>query len=83
MESISLSDLWITYESTTALEAWLLGVPTCLLNPSGTDFNFREGYHLGQENFLAPLRCHRQCGTIKRTGRFSRSRDVFQCPEKI
>jgi hypothetical protein len=35
---IQASDLWIVYESTTAMEAWLLGKPTCLLNPSGRDF---------------------------------------------
>jgi hypothetical protein len=37
-DCINLSDFWITYESTTALEAWLLGKQTCLLNPSGRDF---------------------------------------------
>tara|TARA_B110000208_G_scaffold191373_1_gene258025 strand:- start:1308 stop:2669 length:1362 start_codon:yes stop_codon:yes gene_type:complete len=31
---ISVSDFWITFESTTALEAWLLGKQTCLLNPT-------------------------------------------------
>lgn len=35
---IQASDIWIVYESTTAMEAWLLGKPTCLLNPSGRDF---------------------------------------------
>lgn len=35
---IQASDLWIVYESTTAMEAWLLGKLTCLLNPSGRDF---------------------------------------------
>lgn len=37
-ECIALSDFWIVYESTTALEAWLLGKQTCLLNPSGRNF---------------------------------------------
>lgn len=37
-QCIEMSDIWIVYESTTALEAWLLGKPTCLLNPSGRDF---------------------------------------------
>lgn len=35
---IQASDIWMVYESTTAMEAWLLGKPTCLLNPSGRDF---------------------------------------------
>lgn len=38
IDCISLSDFWLVYESTTALEAWLLGKQTCLLNPSGRDF---------------------------------------------
>lgn len=38
VECISESDLWIVYESTTALEAWLLDKKTLLVNPSGTDF---------------------------------------------
>ncbi len=37
-DAIAMSDLWIVYESTTAMEAWLLGKQTCLLNPSGRDF---------------------------------------------
>ena len=37
-DCISLSDFWLTYESTTALEAWIFGKQTCLLNPSGRDF---------------------------------------------
>lgn len=41
-DCISMSDIWITYESTTALEAWLLGKQTCLLNPSGGNFNRDE-----------------------------------------
>lgn len=37
-DCIAVSDFWLVYESTTALEAWLLGKQTCLLNPSGRDF---------------------------------------------
>jgi surface carbohydrate biosynthesis protein len=37
-DCIQASDIWLIYESTTALEAWLLGKPTLLLNPSGRDF---------------------------------------------
>jgi len=35
---IQASDIWMVYESTTAMEAWLLDKPTLLLNPSGRDF---------------------------------------------
>lgn len=37
--TISVSDFWITYESTTALEAWLLKKQSCLLNPSKFKWN--------------------------------------------
>lgn len=35
---ISASDLWGGYETTTCMEAWLLGKETFLINPSGGDF---------------------------------------------
>ena len=38
VDCIAVSDFWLVYESTTAMEAWLLGKSTCLLNPSGRDF---------------------------------------------
>ena len=49
-DSIALSDFWITYESTTAIEAWLLGRQTCLLNPSGRDFP-RDNVNQGSPDF--------------------------------
>ena len=42
-DCIAASDFWMVYESTSALEAWLLGKQTCMLNPSGRDF-VRESY---------------------------------------
>lgn len=36
---ISVSDLWGGYETTTCMEAWLIGKETFLINPSGGDFN--------------------------------------------
>lgn len=45
-DCISVSDFWLVYESTTALESWLLGKQTCLLNPSGIDFP-RDNVHKG------------------------------------
>lgn len=35
---IKASDIWLGYETTTALEAWLLGKTTLLINPSGVSF---------------------------------------------
>lgn len=35
---INISDLWLAYESTTCLEAWLLNKITLLVNPMGGDF---------------------------------------------
>jgi hypothetical protein len=43
---INISDLWIGYETTTALEAWLLGRQTFLINPTRSDF-IRENVHKG------------------------------------
>lgn len=43
---ISISDLWIGYETTTALEAWLLNKQTFLINPTRSDF-IRENVHKG------------------------------------
>ncbi|WP_281630270.1 hypothetical protein [Vibrio sp. St2] len=35
---ISICDIWGGYETTTCMEAWLLGKQTFLFNPSGVDF---------------------------------------------
>jgi surface carbohydrate biosynthesis protein len=43
---INISDLWIGYETTTAMEAWLLGKQTFLINPTRSDF-IRENVHKG------------------------------------
>jgi len=43
---INISDLWIGYETTTALEAWLLNKQTFLINPTRSDF-IRENVHKG------------------------------------
>jgi hypothetical protein len=50
-DCINVSDAWFSYESTTALEAWLLDTPTGLINPTGTDFPFRDDIHHGSPNF--------------------------------
>jgi len=43
---INISDIWIGYETTTALEAWLLGKETFLINPSKSEF-IRENVYKG------------------------------------
>ena len=43
---INISDLWIGYETTTAMEAWLLGKQTFLINPTRSNFN-REVIYRG------------------------------------
>jgi len=35
---INISDIWIAYESTTCMEAWLLNKTTFLVNPCGKNF---------------------------------------------
>lgn len=50
VDCIAVSDFWITYESTTVIEAWLLGKQTCLLNPSGIDFP-RANVYKGSPNY--------------------------------
>lgn len=39
---LSQSDLWVAYDSTTTIEAWSLGTPSILINPSETDFERHE-----------------------------------------
>ncbi len=43
---INISDLWIGYETTTALESWLLNKQTFLINPTRSDF-IRENVYKG------------------------------------
>ncbi len=50
IDCIQVSDFWITYESTTVIEAWLSGKETCLINPTGTDF-IRANVHYGSPNY--------------------------------
>ncbi len=43
-ECISVSDIWIAYESTTMLEAWLLNKPTIVINPTRYDLKREQNY---------------------------------------
>jgi hypothetical protein len=68
-DCINVCDVWMAYESTTAIEAWLLGKPTLFVNPSGGDFP-RATVHEGNpvletaEAVDAALREHRETGEI-------------------
>jgi len=50
IDCINVSDFWLVYESTTAIEAWLLRKQTGLLNPSGIDFP-RDEIYRGSPNY--------------------------------
>ena len=52
-DCIIASDIWLSYESTTAMEAWIAGLSTGLLNPSGVNFEskWRASVCTGQPNF--------------------------------
>jgi hypothetical protein len=52
-DCISACDVWSAFDSTTCLEAWLLGKPTLLINPSGEDFDRTESYR-GSPVFSGP-----------------------------
>lgn len=52
VDCISVSDIWITYESTTNIEAWLLNKQTCLINPTGIDFP-RANVYKGAPNYIS------------------------------
>lgn len=45
-ELLAISDLLLAYESTTGLEAWLMGKPCIFVNPMGYDFP-RTEFHKG------------------------------------
>lgn len=51
LDCIRISDFWLVYESTTALEAWMMGKQTCLFNPSGTGFRREEVIYKGSPNY--------------------------------
>lgn len=66
---INASDFWIGFETTTALEAWLLGKQTIFLNPTGGVF-LRSAIVDGspeiisEEELEAAYRAFYECGSI-------------------
>jgi hypothetical protein len=70
-DCISISDFWIAYESTTALESWLLEKQTCLLNPSGVNFP-RDNLYKGSPNFSSINELQQAIDVFFTTGRLLR-----------
>lgn len=70
-ELIRTCNILLSYESTTALEAWLMDKTTLLLNPSGTEFIMREGFHQGQpaytnsDELVEVITSYRESGCLK------------------
>jgi surface carbohydrate biosynthesis protein len=81
-DCLCISDIWFVYESTTALEAWLLGKQTGLLNPSGRDFP-RIGLHEGSPCFQTPdeatgaIRSYYETGSLPGFGVREARREVL------
>lgn len=69
-EELVSSDLWVSYSSTTALEAWLIGKPTVILAPGGVDHPQSVGLHHGQPWFPAGRELAEALAEMKRTGIF-------------
>lgn len=67
-DCLQVSDVWISFESNTAMEAWLYGIPTGLLNPGGTDFPNRHEIHKGQPNFINADQWHEAIHACFSTG---------------
>ncbi len=64
---INACDLWVDYISTTSLEAWLLGKPTCSLIPSDTSF-LRMGYERGSVCIRSKDELSRTVASFMQTG---------------
>lgn len=69
-ECISISDIWVAYESTTILEAWLLNKPTIVFNPTTFEFdreaNYKGAMKISCLNELTnSLKNYIQFGTLK------------------
>ena len=66
---ISVSDIWVGFESTTCIEAWLMGKPSMFINPD-PDFN-RTNIHKGNpivktaEDFLKKIKLYYQSGDMQ------------------
>ena len=83
-ELISDSDVVVSYESTTALEAWLKGKQTFLLNPSGTRFPCdREDYYKGQPHFSCSMSVSNALKSYIENGEIPQFEDYKNARENI
>jgi len=69
-DCISACDVWMAYNSTTCTEAWLLGKPTLVVNPSGADFPRSRNY-LGSPVFETLSAVEGALSEYEETGRIS------------
>lgn len=83
-DCIAASDIWLTVESTTATEAWLLNKQTALLNPSGIDWPLpRQGFHLAQPNYPDADTWIKAIATYKKTGHLPGFTDFKEQQEEL
>lgn len=84
IDCLASSDLWLTVESNTSVEAWLLDIPTAIINPSGTDWPVpRNDFHLYQPNYRTiedlsqALSCFDEKGYFPEFDDFKPARETF------
>jgi hypothetical protein len=69
-DCIAACDLWMAWDSTTCLEAWLLATPTLLINPTGPDFD-RDETHRGSVIVREPRELQQALHELLEAGRLS------------
>ncbi|MBD78437.1 MAG: hypothetical protein CL840_05925 [Crocinitomicaceae bacterium] len=79
---IALSDLWLAYDSGTAIEAWLLDKPTVLLNPSGIDF-IRESAYVGSTIVDSKEELERSINEFYESGKISDFENKIEERERV
>ena len=84
LSCIEQSDLWITYDSTTALEAWLLNKQTCILNPDKAKWPVpRDQMHKAQPIAGSTDEIKDFVDSIKTDGEISRFNKLYSKRKKI
>lgn len=69
IDCLATSDIWLSFESNTAMEAWLMGKQTALLNPSGINFPYqRQPFWKGQPNYATAEEWNMALSAFKATG---------------
>ncbi len=67
IDCIRMSDIWLVYDSTTILEAWLLGKQTGLINPNRVDF-IRDEIFRGCPNYMSASELQDAINNFYRSG---------------